>query len=91
MTSELFHPRPPLSLLNLPADPLDLSALANLPLRTLESLTDRVYQQLDSEHPSAYSLEWYSALTGEWARRMTAGGHPEEPSGQAGMADHGKL
>lgn len=91
MTSQLFQPRRSLSLLNLPADPLDVKALADLPLRTLESLTDRVYQQLDSEHPSAYTLEWYSALTGEWARRMTDGDRPEEPSGRAGMVDYGSL
>lgn len=66
-------PRPGLSLLDLPEDPLDAQALAALPHRTLQALTDRIYQQLDSEYPSAYTLEWYSAVTKEWARRGRAG------------------
>ncbi|MCC3267216.1 hypothetical protein [Arthrobacter gengyunqii] len=58
-----------LSLPDLPADPLDTETLAALPLQTLQALTDRVFHQLDSDFPSAYALEWYSALSGEWARR----------------------
>ncbi|WP_146364079.1 hypothetical protein [Arthrobacter yangruifuii] len=92
MTSELFNPRPSsvLSLLDFPADPLDKKALAELPLRTLQSLTDRVYRQLDSEHPCADALEWYSALAGEWSRRTADGGRREMPARQAGRADHGQ-
>ncbi|MCQ1988133.1 hypothetical protein [Arthrobacter sp. zg-Y844] len=77
-----------LSLLDLPADPLDVQALAALPQGTLEGLTDRVYRQLDSEQPSAYALEWYSALTHEWARRMRSGARLEAPAHHGGAGDH---
>ncbi|MCC9205964.1 hypothetical protein [Arthrobacter sp. zg-Y769] len=80
--------RSALSLVDLPADPLDVQALAELPRKTLQSLTDRVYRQLDSEHPSAYALEWYSALTGEWARRISADSHPEKRSHYGGTVSH---
>ena len=58
-----------LSWVDLPTDPLDTEALSALPLQTLQTLTDRVFHQLDSDHPSAYALEWYIALSGEWVRR----------------------
>lgn len=65
--------RSALSWMDLPTDPLDTEALAALPQRTLQALTDRVFHQLNSDHPSAFALEWYSALCGEWARRTGPG------------------
>ncbi|MCQ1951247.1 hypothetical protein NNX28_15110 [Arthrobacter sp. zg-Y859] len=79
------------SLLDLPADPLDVQALAALPQRTLLSLTDRVYRQLDSGHPPAYALEWYSALAGEWARRTDIDGHPKHQAHHGGMENHEEM
>lgn len=88
----LRTPRPStFSLLDLPADPLDTRALEALPLRTLRALTDRVYHQLDSEHPCAHALEWYSALAGEWARRsLPASRHGVEETGaeETGSPDY---
>ncbi|MCC3292252.1 hypothetical protein [Arthrobacter sp. zg-Y1110] len=78
------------SLLDLPADPLDTQALAALPQGTLQGLTDRVYRQLDSEHPSAYALEWYSALAREWARRTRSGVRPEAVTHHGGTGDRGE-
>ena len=72
MRREVQENRGTLSLLDLPADPLDFRSLAQLPLETLQSLVDLVYQQLDSAFPSVYAFDWYCALTEEWARRMGA-------------------
>lgn len=74
-SQELFPAHRPsaLSWMDLPSDPLDTEALEALPQHTLQALTDRVFHQLDSDHPSAFALEWYSALCGEWARRTGPG------------------
>ena len=73
MRREVQENRGTLSLLDLPADPLDSPSLAELPLKTLQRLVDLVYQQLDTPTPSRYAFDWYCALSEEWARRMGAG------------------
>ena len=70
MRREVRERRGTLSLLDLPADPLDSRSLAELPLETLQRLVDLIYQQLDTPAPSHYAFDWYSALSEEWARRM---------------------
>ena len=72
MRREVRERRRALSLFDLPADPMDSGALAELPLETLQGLADLVYRQLDTAFPSAYAFDWYCALTEEWARRMGA-------------------
>ncbi|WAP52144.1 hypothetical protein OL239_02180 [Arthrobacter sp. ATA002] len=48
--------------LGLPTDPSDTPGLAALPTTTLQSLADRVYEQLDADYPSLEAADWYNAL-----------------------------
>ena len=61
-----------LSLLDLPTDPWDSRALAEMSNETLQLLVDPVYRQLDTPNPPASAFSWYCALSEELERRAEA-------------------